>query len=74
MRQNILSLIAEAKQQRLRPIEVKRMLEARYQYSMFSVQKALEELVHSGDLVFTYRDPCNYVEIPIGQERQLSNY
>jgi len=73
MRQRILNLVVEAKQQRLRPIEVKRILKEKFQYSMFSVQKALKEMVNNGDLIFTYRDPCNYVEVPIDQKRERSN-
>lgn len=70
MRSRILNLVAEAKEQRFRPIELKRMLEEKYQYSMFSVQKTLNDMVRNGDLIFTYRDPCNYVEIPMDQERE----
>jgi bacterioferritin (cytochrome b1) len=72
MRKRILDLIGEAKEQRLRPIEVKKTLEEKFQYSMFSVQKALKEMVSNGDLVFTYRDPCNYVEIPIDPKGERS--
>ena len=62
-----MDLIAEAKEQRFRPIELKRILEEKFQYSMFSAQKALKDMVRDGELVFTYRDPCNYVEIPMDQ-------
>jgi hypothetical protein len=70
MRNRILGLIAEAKDQRFRPIELKRVLEEKFQYSMFSVQKTLNEMVSNGDLIFTYRDPCNYVEIPMDQQKE----
>lgn len=70
MRNHILDMIADAKEQRFRPIELKRILENKYQYSMFSVQKTLNDMVRNGDLIFTYRDPCNYVEIPMDQQRE----
>jgi len=31
---------------------------------LFTTQQALNDLVREGELVFTYRDPCSYVEMP----------
>jgi TusA-related sulfurtransferase len=36
------------------------------------VKKALKDLMQGGRLVFTYRDPCSYVEIPAMQNHKAS--
>jgi hypothetical protein len=33
----------------------------------FTVQEALKDLVKEGAVVFTYRDPCSYLEYPLCQ-------
>ena len=49
---------------RLRPHEVEKSLSERLGISAFTAREAVKGLVKEGELVFTYRDPCSYLEIP----------
>ena len=60
----IMKLVSEAEGKRLRPHYVEKTISESMGISIFAVKEALNDLVQSEELVFTYRDPCSYVEIP----------
>jgi hypothetical protein len=64
IREKILEMVKAAKSQRLSPLEVIRHLSTEFGVSMFMVRGVLNDLIRERKLVFTYRDPCTYVEIP----------
>lgn len=57
-------MISGAKEQRFRPHEIQKALSIKFSVPLSMVKEVLNELVAKERLVFTYRDPCNYVEIP----------
>ena len=59
-----MELVATSKNQRLRPIEAAQILRQERGASSFAVIEAVSDLVEDGELVYAYRDPCSYVEIP----------
>ncbi len=60
----IMVMVGSARGQRLRPHEIQKALSMKFSVPLSMVKSALQELVAREKLVFTYRDPCNYVEIP----------
>ncbi len=60
----IMVMVSSARAQRLRPHEIQKALSAKFSVPLSTVKDVLNELVAGARLVFTYRDPCNYVEIP----------
>ncbi len=59
-----MELIASSSNQRLRPNEVKQLLAREFDISTAAVKAVFKQLVDGGDLVYSYRDPCSYLEIP----------
>lgn len=64
MKERLVELVAQAKDQRVRPHELEKVVESEFDLSRYTVGQALKDLVQDGELVFTYRDPCSYVEFP----------
>ena len=64
LKERLVELVVQAKDQRVRPHELERIVESESQRSHYTVSEALKDLVEDGELVFTYRDPCSYVEFP----------
>ena len=64
IKRQIMTLVSEAENQRRRPHELHESLLHSSGVSRSAIQQALNDLVREGNLVFTYRDPCSYVEIP----------
>ncbi len=64
LKMKIMELVADSKDQRVRPNDARQTLTHELGTSPFVVGEAVKELVEEGDLVYTYRDPCSYVEIP----------
>jgi len=64
LKNKLLDLVASSKNQRLRPSEAKRVLARELDISGLAVHEVVKDLVEEGDLVYSYRDPCSYVEIP----------
>jgi hypothetical protein len=60
----IMVMVSSAREQRLRPHEIQKELSTKFSVPLSMVKDVLKELVEGERLVFTYRDPCNYVEIP----------
>jgi DNA-binding GntR family transcriptional regulator len=64
VKEHILTLVTEAEHQRLRPHELHEGLRRSLGASRVTIQRSLNDLIREGKLVFTYRDPCSYVETP----------
>jgi 1,2-phenylacetyl-CoA epoxidase catalytic subunit len=64
VKRQILTLVTEAEKHRRRPHELHESLLRSTGASRSVIQEALNDLVRDGELVFSYRDPCSYVEIP----------
>lgn|GEM_PF-1695357 len=47
----------------VKPRDLEQKLAADHGFSAFTVREAVKNLVAEGELVYTYRDPCNYVEL-----------
>ena len=64
MKKRTMELIVSAKDQRLRPREVEKIITHEFKTSRSSAHDVLKDLVEEGELVYAYRDPCSYVEFP----------
>ena len=60
-----MELVIDAEHQRQRPYLLVKTVSENSGVPIFWVKKVLENLVKERKLVFTYRDPCSFVEIPI---------
>jgi len=63
----ILAIISGASKQRIRPIDLERTLVKEGESSKTAIKRALAELVQERKVVYSYRDPCSFVEIPAVQ-------
>jgi hypothetical protein len=72
MKERTMEAIWEAPNQRLRPIDLKRKLEEKHSLVPVAIRDVLKELIGEGKLVYTYRDPCSYVEIPATEIHQAA--
>ncbi len=63
-RERLLDLVATAPNQRIRPSELSQKLAQEIGSSTFVANELIKHTVAEGDLVYAYRDPCSYVEIP----------
>jgi len=59
-----MELVAGAAHQRVRPNDVEQTLAQEFDVTVTEVNESIKELVAKDDLVYSYRDPCSYVEIP----------
>lgn len=64
LKESLMEMVSSSRHQRLRPTDAKQALAREMGLSTFSVNEALKALVEEGELVYSYRDPCSYVEIP----------
>lgn len=64
IREKILDMVKVAKSQRRNIHEVMSSLSTEFGISVIRVREALNDLIREKELVFTYRDPFTYVEIP----------
>ena len=64
----ILDAVWEAQSQRIRPIELERIMGEEHDMGPRTVKIAVQDLIYDGELEFTYYDPCSYVAIA-GSER-----
>ena len=62
--EQVMELVGAAPNQRMRPTELTRQLAKVSGLSAHVVNKIIKDLVEEEDLVYSYRDPCTYVEIP----------
>ena len=64
IKERIMNFVGHATDNRMRPIELHRKLLQQPGLGLYTIKLACKELVDEGKLVYTYRDPCSYVEIP----------
>jgi hypothetical protein len=64
LRENLMQLVSSSPHQRVRPTDAKQTLGQETGISRIAINAVLKKLVDDGDLVYSYRDPCSYVEIP----------
>lgn len=64
IKKRILAIVSDASNQRIRPIELERALVDEGETSKTAIKRALSELVQERRVVYSYRDPCSFVEIP----------
>lgn len=64
IRKKIMEMVTAAEDQRQRPHSVVMAVSSDLEIPIFRVKKVLENLVKERKLVFTYRDPCSFVEMP----------
>ena len=67
VKSEILVSLAVATDQRLRPHDVERTLSHRLGVSTQTIHQAVKDLVEEGELSYTYRDPCSYIETAKGR-------
>jgi hypothetical protein len=65
IKQKIMEMVIGAEDQRQRPYTLVKTVSDNSRVPIFRVKKVLENLLKERKLVFTYRDPCSFVEIPI---------
>ena len=65
IRQKIMEMVIGAENQRQRPHSLVKTISDNSGVPIFRVKKILENLIKERKLVFTYRDPCSFVEIPM---------
>jgi hypothetical protein len=65
IRKKIMELVTAAEDQRQRPHSVVMTVSSDLEVPIFRVKKVLENLVKERKLIFTYRDPCSFVEMPL---------
>jgi hypothetical protein len=61
----IMEMVITSENQRQRPHSVVRTVSDNLGVPMFRVKEALEALLKERKLVFTYRDPCSFIELPL---------
>ena len=69
VRSRILAVVSSAPNTRMRPIELERMLLLEGMSSKKAIKEALNDLMLTTRLVYTYRDPCSFVELPAVESR-----
>ena len=60
----IVAMVREARAERLRPRELFKLLGEQHGLTWSAARRALSPLLHDQRLVYTYRDPCSFVELP----------
>jgi hypothetical protein len=73
IREKIMEMVIAAKDQRQRPYSLVKTISDNSGVPIFRVKKVLENLIKERKLVFTYRDPCSFVEIPINDMSRRSH-
>jgi hypothetical protein len=72
IKERTMEAVWKAPNQRIRPIDLKRKLEEERSLIPVAIRDVLKELIGEGKLVYTYRDPCSYVEIPITESHHAA--
>ncbi len=71
-KEQIMSLVSSSQDQRVRPFELERTLTKKFGIPLFSVKEALKDLIEEEKLVYTYQDPCSYVEISVAKNHRAA--
>ena len=61
----LMEMVADAHNQRIRPGELGRRLAHEIGASISVANEIIKQIIATGDLVYTYRDPCSFVELPL---------
>jgi hypothetical protein len=61
----IIEMISTETNQRRRPYEMVKNLAEDLGLPVTQIREVLDKLIRDRKLVFTYRDPCSYVEFPV---------
>ena len=72
IKERTVEAVWEAPNQRIRPIDLRRKLEKEHGLVLVAIKDVLKELIGEGKLVYTYRDPCSYVEIPVTESQHAT--
>jgi hypothetical protein len=64
LKSRVLELVAKAPERRIRPIDLERAILGEGGSSKTALKQALNALVQAEKLVYTYRDPCSFLELP----------
>ena len=65
IRKKLMEVVMDSEDHRQRPYSLLKTVADNSGVPIFRVKKILENLIKERKLVFTYRDPCSFVEIPI---------
>ena len=65
IRKKIMEVVTAAEDQRQRPHSLVMTVSSDLEVPIFRVKKVLENLLKERKLVFTYRDPCSFIELPL---------
>ena len=65
IRSRILNIVSNAPNHRIRPNTLHRTLVEEFGVPIQRIKDLLTDLIEERALVFTYRDPCSYIEIPV---------
>ncbi|MBT3222019.1 MAG: hypothetical protein HN348_23345 [Proteobacteria bacterium] len=64
MKEKMMALISSAPNQRLRPRDMKKAIGELFRSSRLTFSEVLKNLIDEGALIYTYRDPCSFIEVP----------
>ena len=73
IRKKLMEMVMASEDQRQRPYSLVKTVSDNSGVPIFRVKKVLENLIKERKLVFTYRDPCSFVEIPINDMSRRSH-
>ncbi len=64
IKKKIMEMVTGTENQRQRPYFVLKTVSNDFRVPSFRVKEIMEDLLKERKLVYTYRDPCSYIEIP----------
>ncbi len=64
MREKVMALINSTQNRRLRPRDLEKEVGEPFRGSGSIFAEVLRGLIDEGALVYTYRDPCSFLEVP----------
>ena len=64
MKEQVMALFASTPNGRLRPRDVEKGVGGPFRGSSSLFADVLKDLIDEGRLVYTYRDPCSFIEVP----------
>ncbi len=65
----ILEIVSRTQKRRVRPVLLERALKRELEFTGKEFKQALNDLVKARRLVYTYRDPCSFLEIPAAEQQ-----
>ena len=67
----ILEIVSRTSNRRVRPVLLERALRREFGFTVKEFKRALYDLVKAHRLVYTYRDPCSFLEIPAAAHQSM---